>query len=42
MENEAQNVTQLFDMTTQLWMTLEEDDKVQKLDQKDDEINTAI
>jgi hypothetical protein len=42
MENEAQKVTQLFDRTAQLWTTLEEDDRVQQLDQQEEEINTAI
>jgi plasmid maintenance system antidote protein VapI len=42
MEKEAKKVTKLFDRTVQLWMTLEEDDKVQQLDQQEEEINTAI
>jgi DNA repair exonuclease SbcCD ATPase subunit len=42
MEKEAKKVTQLFDRTAQLWTTLEEDDRVQQLDQQEEEINTAI
>jgi hypothetical protein len=42
MEREAKKVTKLFDRTAQLWTTLEEDDKVQQLDQQEEEINTAM
>jgi exonuclease VII large subunit len=42
MEREAKKVTKLFDRTAQLWTMLEEDDKVQQLDQQEDKINTAM
>jgi hypothetical protein len=42
MEKEAKKVTKLFDRTMQLWTMLEEDDRVQQLDQQEEEINTAI
>jgi hypothetical protein len=35
-------VTQLFDKTVQLWTMLEEDDRIQQLDQQEEVINTAI
>ena len=41
-QKEAEKVTQLFDKTAQLWTMLEEDDRVQKLDQEEEEINTTI
>jgi lipid II:glycine glycyltransferase (peptidoglycan interpeptide bridge formation enzyme) len=42
MEKGAKKVIELFDRTTQLWTTLEEDDRVQQLDQQEEEINTAM
>jgi hypothetical protein len=42
MQKEVEKVTQLFDRTSQLWTMLEEDDKVQQLDQQEEVINTAI
>jgi hypothetical protein len=42
MQKEAEKVTQLFDKTAQLWTMLEEDDRVQQLDQQEEVINTAI
>jgi len=42
MEKEAEKDTQLVDRTAQLWMMLEEDDRVQQLDQQEEVINTTI
>jgi hypothetical protein len=42
MEKEDEKVTQSFDWTVQLWTTLEEDDRVQQLDQQEEEIITPI
>ena len=42
MEKEVEKVTQLFDETAQLWIMLEEDDRVQQLDQQEEVIITAI
>jgi hypothetical protein len=33
MEKEAKKVIELFDRTVQLWMMLDEDERVKKLDQ---------
>jgi hypothetical protein len=42
MEREAKEVTELFDKTVQIWTTLEEDEKVQQLDQQEEKINVAM
>jgi hypothetical protein len=42
METEAKKVIKCFDRTAQLWTTLEEDDRVQQLDQQEEDINTTI
>jgi hypothetical protein len=42
MAREAKEVTELFDRTAQIWTTLEEDEKVQQLDQQEEKINTAM
>jgi hypothetical protein len=42
MEKEVEKVTQLFDRTTQLWKMLEEDERVQQLDQQEEVISTTI
>jgi hypothetical protein len=42
MEKKAKKVTKLFDRTAKLWTMLEEDDRVQKLDQQEEVIIIAI
>jgi hypothetical protein len=41
-EREAKEVTKHFDRTTHLWTTLEEDERVQQLDQQEEKINVAM
>jgi hypothetical protein len=40
MQKEYERVTQLFDNTAHLWTMLEEDDRVQQLDQQEEVIIT--
>jgi hypothetical protein len=42
MEKEAREVAKLFNRTAQIWTILEEDEKVQQLDQQEEKISTAI
>jgi hypothetical protein len=42
MEKEVEKVTQLFDGTVQLWTMLEEDYRIQKLDEQEEVVNIAI
>jgi hypothetical protein len=42
MEREAKEVAELFDRTAQIWTTLEEDEKVQQLDQQEEKINASM
>jgi hypothetical protein len=42
MAREAKEVVELFDRTTQIWTTLEEDEKVQQLDQQEEKINASM
>ena len=39
---EAKEVAKLFDITAQIWTTLEEDEKVQQLDQQEDKTKVAM
>jgi hypothetical protein len=42
MKKEAREVEDFFNKATQIWTILEEDEKVQQWDQKEERINTAI
>jgi hypothetical protein len=42
MEKEAREVTKLFDKTVQIWTILEEDEKVQQLDQQEEKTSATI
>jgi ABC-type Mn2+/Zn2+ transport system ATPase subunit len=42
MEKEAREVAELLDRTAHIWTILEEDEKVQQLDQQEEKINDAI
>jgi hypothetical protein len=41
-EKQVSTATELFDKATQLWIRLEEDPQVQRWDQEEERINTAI
>jgi archaellum component FlaC len=42
MAREVREITKLFDETMQIWTTLEEDEKVQQLDQQKEKISDAM
>jgi hypothetical protein len=42
MAREAKEVTELFGRTVQIWTTLEEDEKVQLLDQQEEKIDDTM
>jgi len=42
MENEAREVTKLFDITVHIWTILEENEKVQQLEQQEENISIVI
>jgi plasmid maintenance system antidote protein VapI len=37
-----QEIIELYDRSAQLWMSLQEDDKLQDLDKKEEGVNTAV
>jgi hypothetical protein len=39
---EAKEVQELYDITAQIWTSLEEDEKIQQLDQKQEKIMAEI
>jgi hypothetical protein len=39
---EAKEVEELYDMNSQMWTNMEEDDKIQQLDQKQEKITAYI
>jgi hypothetical protein len=35
-------ITELYDRNAQLWMILQEDEKIQELDMKEERVNTVV